>query len=167
MSIVTVTNVLSKDECEKIMEHGVMQSEDAKKNVLGTAWEPVRQLLALGTGRAVARFVMGNNLYAQVHWECLEQRFLSYEVGYGCGFHIDGNMVKGNFVSTANIIIFLTDGIDREDGAICFPMQKLYVSAFAGSAVIFPTSWTHPHGVHPVKSPRFVLAGWLFNPIAS
>lgn len=88
-----------------------------------------------------------------------------YQPGQECRLHIDGADVKNYrgklYQRMVSISITLNDS---NDGAFQFPAQDVEISCRTGRAVIFPSSYTHPHTVAPVKTPRYVLVGWLYHP---
>lgn len=65
------------------------------------------------------------------------------------------------YVALAGVSVSLGSS-GSTDGELLFPNQDLAVPYTMGKATFFPTSYTHPHEVKPLKSERYVLLGWLY-----
>ena len=48
----------------------------------------------------------------------------------------------------------------RSGGELCFVRQGVEVKPIEGTAVIFPSGWTHAHYTKPTKSKRYVFQLW-------
>lgn len=78
-------------------------------------------------------------------------RLMGYPVGAEYKRHIDrsrNNSVV--FQRDVSIIYQLNGEGDFEGGAIDFPRQNIQIALEAGDALIFPSTYTHPHAVQPI-----------------
>jgi predicted 2-oxoglutarate/Fe(II)-dependent dioxygenase YbiX len=181
-NIRTFNGVYTPDECQKIIN--VYNSGQVKKadttdqkirptqyaDITEENWSPIYlDFLKPKIQNLIHRFNSLNypNVTYRLKWKCLDLALIHYPPGSFCKCHFDGAQIKmrddGVQMSAhATMIIFLTQGEDGLDGALMFPSYGYHVSCELGNATIFPTSYTHPHEVKPVKSERYVIAGWLF-----
>lgn len=87
---------------------------------------------------------------------------LRYEEGQHFGLHVDAvrsNPVLGHRRISA--VAFVND--DYEGGELHFPRQGITVWPEEGMLVLFPSNFTHPHEVLPVKrGTRYSIVAWYF-----
>jgi hypothetical protein len=83
---------------------------------------------------------------------------LKYEKGTGYKQHFDcGGAHKNRVLS---MVAFLNDGY--EGGELEFPSLDIKYKASAGDVIFFPSCYSFPHIVHPVKDGiRYSLVTWL------
>ncbi len=88
--------------------------------------------------------------------------------------HIDGTGLDTSMHPTRNHLIKLIRSLtivgvlndDFEGGEYCFPCQNIKFKLKAGSFVIFPPYWTHPHSVSKIITKpncneyRYIVSTW-------
>lgn len=88
---------------------------------------------------------------------------LRYEPGEQYEAHVDavaGHPTEGG--RQLSVVVYLNDGFD--DGETYFPLQDFGVRPPAGTVVLFPSFWTHPHAaLPPTGCPKYVAVGWLYS----
>ena len=86
--------------------------------------------------------------------------FLRYQEGHFCGEHVDHSLHTEGPARVVSAIMYPND--DYEGGEIIFPRQEITLKPEAGSMVMFPSNWTHPHGVLEVtKGTRYAMVTWM------
>lgn len=84
-----------------------------------------------------------------------------YPKGHGYAFHVD----QSNYtyeLSIRRISILFSLNSNYEGGSIRFPRQDLELSLEENQVIVFPSGYTHPHEVTPVRSgERHTLVTWL------
>ena len=87
-----------------------------------------------------------------------------YDIGDSCRPHFDGLLSNTDggvdYVALAGVSLSLRTLED--DGSLVFPNQQRSIECRRGTAIFFPTTYTHPHEVAAVSSLRYVLLGWLY-----
>lgn len=89
------------------------------------------------------------------------------EPGQGFDMHVDASF-GGTHRRLLACLLYLNDV--AEGGFTEFPFQRIRVQPKAGSMVLFPPYWTHPHrGASPVSNVKYKISSYLlvdvdFNP---
>lgn len=95
---------------------------------------------------------------------------LRYMAGQSYKRHVDNLLLESRFVEVANgiptrdisIVGYLNDGF--EGGETFFDRQNIKVKPQAGSVVVFPSYYTHPHQSLPViRGKKYAFTSWLFH----
>lgn len=95
---------------------------------------------------------------------------LRYLPGQNYKRHVDNLLLTDRFVEVANgiptrdisIVGYLND--DFEGGETFFDRQNVKVKPKAGSVVVFPSYYTHPHQSLPVvRGRKYAFTSWLFH----
>jgi prolyl 4-hydroxylase len=88
-------------------------------------------------------------------------RFNRYSEGQGYKLHVDrSNLSRVNVVRYVSVILNLNS--EYEGGEIQFPRQSLTLNLGQGDLLIFPSCYTHPHAVLPLKRGiRKSMVSWL------
>lgn len=94
---------------------------------------------------------------------------LRYKPGQRYKRHVDNLLLSSRFQEVANgiptrdisIVGYLND--DFEGGETLFDRQNIKVKPQAGSAIVFPSYYTHPHQSLPViRGRKYSFTSWLF-----
>jgi prolyl 4-hydroxylase len=94
---------------------------------------------------------------------------LRYKPGQSYKRHVDNLLLASRFQEVANgiptrdisIIGYLNDNF--EGGETLFDRQNIKVKPQAGSAIVFPSYYTHPHQSLPViRGRKYAFTSWLF-----
>ena len=77
-------------------------------------------------------------------------------------YHNDFSIIKGSsFYRVMTYIIYLNT-IEEGGETVFFGNYK--IKPTAGSIIIFPAAWTHPHcGNVPVSDDKYIITGWLYK----
>ncbi len=95
---------------------------------------------------------------------------LRYLPGQSYKRHVDNLLLSSRFVELANgiptrdisIVGYLND--DFEGGETFFDRQNIKVKPKAGSVLVFPAFYTHPHQALPViRGTKYAFTSWLFH----
>jgi predicted 2-oxoglutarate/Fe(II)-dependent dioxygenase YbiX len=95
---------------------------------------------------------------------------LRYGPGDAYKRHVDNLLLASRFMELANniptrdisIVGYLNDNF--EGGETLFDRQNIKVKPQAGSAIVFPAYYTHPHQSLPVtKGKKYAFTCWLFH----
>lgn len=95
---------------------------------------------------------------------------LHYLPGQGYKRHVDNLLLESRYVEVANgiptrdisVIGYLND--EFEGGEVLFDRQNIKVKPPKGSAVVFPSYYTHPHQSLPVvRGRKYSFTSWLFH----
>jgi len=82
---------------------------------------------------------------------------LRYREGDGYTEHTDA-MAESN-PRIVSMLLYLND--DFEGGELVFNRQDLEIKPKAGSIVVFPSNWTHPHSSSPIiKGIKHAIVSW-------
>lgn len=83
-----------------------------------------------------------------------------YRPGDDCALHLDGQTCEPgrNGLRLLTLLFYLNDA---DGGETYFPNQDVAISPREGRAVLFPVQLTHPHGVKPAASDRYILQTWI------
>jgi hypothetical protein len=119
----------------------------------------VDEVIHEGVG-AVIRGLVGVYGNPGVAQDC-GYRFNKYPAGRGYKLHVDRSNgtpeLRNRYIS---VIIGLND--DYEGGLIRFPRQGVEHKLKANEALVFPSSYTHPHEVDAVtQGDRYNIVTWL------
>jgi predicted 2-oxoglutarate/Fe(II)-dependent dioxygenase YbiX len=180
-NIVSIEKVFNKSECNEIIKYydneNVLKQRTGKENwrtsefssLFTGGWDSIWKELIHPRLRKVAKEFDNHVSFGKypLGYACKEAVFLRYLPGDKCNPHTDGISIKTDdkgitWASMANCIIYLTKGAGGGDGALKFPEHNCYIEAVPGNAVMYPTSYTHPHEVEPVTKRRDVLACWFY-----
>lgn len=86
-------------------------------------------------------------------------QLLRYQPGQQFKVHID-QLSKRRNTRQLSVLMFLND--DYDGGALVFPRQKRVVQPRAGTVVVFPSSFTHPHaGQMVTKGVKYAVVCWF------
>lgn len=94
---------------------------------------------------------------------------LRYQPGQNYKRHVDNLLLASRFVELANniptrdvsIVGYLNDNF--EGGETFFDRQNIKIKPQAGSVVVFPAYYTHPHQSLPViRGRKYAFTSWLF-----
>jgi predicted 2-oxoglutarate/Fe(II)-dependent dioxygenase YbiX len=124
-------------------------------------------LQAAGATQQIAEdyFALPKGMEAAMVHEWLDDGYIlaHYQKGDDLALHVDGQSSEEgcNGLRLATVLFFLNT---CEGGELEFPRQKTTIKPFAGSAVMFPVGFTHPHRVKTALSERFILQTWLTDP---
>jgi prolyl 4-hydroxylase len=95
---------------------------------------------------------------------------LRYLPGQSYKRHVDNLLLASRFVEVANgiptrdisVVGYLND--DFQGGETFFDRQNLKVKPQAGSVLVFPSYYTHPHQSLPViRGKKYSFTSWLFH----
>lgn len=87
---------------------------------------------------------------------------LRYQRGQKYQFHhdISGNKHDPEYYRMISVIVYLND--EFKGGGTEFPHQV--IKPMKGQAIIFPSSWTHPHmGQEVIEGQKFVAVTWYYS----
>jgi hypothetical protein len=112
----------------------------------------------------VAKYQEGNS-FALVGWEekaTSGYEMLRYQEGQYFKIHVDASY-KSPVLSKRRLSVIAFPNDDYEGGRLFFPRQNIYVPKEAGSLVIFPSGFTHPHEAEPVLAgTKYCAVTWYF-----
>jgi len=89
---------------------------------------------------------------------------LRYGPGQHFHEHVDTLSSKGSAdgMRVLSCVAFMNDGFDG--GELCFPRQNKAIRPEAGTVVLFPSVFTHPHAsTDIVKGVKYSVASWFVN----
>lgn len=183
--ILLIEGLLEPSLCEHILQIAEccqFQSAKAPINVLDTevrsgeilALNESSQLLSSTNQILLGRIQIIQNLLPKrygVQFPNAEMcSILRYVPGQNYRRHIDNLLLESRFVEVANgiptrdisIIGYLNDNF--EGGETLFDRQNIKVKPQAGSAIVFPAYYTHPHQSLPViRGRKYEFRSWLFH----
>ena len=89
------------------------------------------------------------------------QKYIKNE-GHYKKYHNDFSILSdSNYYRVLTYIIYLNT-VDEGGETVFFGNYK--IKPTAGSIVIFPAAWTHPHcGKVPVSDDKYIITGWLYK----
>lgn len=81
-----------------------------------------------------------------------------YAIGEKCNKHYDG-VSTGLSIRVATVLAFLSS---CKGGTLVFPRQNAEIPVSAGTIVIFPPYYTHPHYATPVEEgEKYIIVTWI------
>ncbi len=171
-------DVLDKDFCKKVIEQFKSdnnvaddpQPDYSRRRYLNLSeqrsWlSELSPLLEKSNVVAEQYFHRSEGLEETAVSDWLDDGFIMscYSPGDDLALHADGQSCEYpyNGLRLATLVFFLCN---CEGGELYFPMQGVTVTPRVGRAVMFPSGYTHPHGVKKVASERFIIQTWLTDP---
>lgn len=155
-------NVLSKEECQYILNqrikysevNGVLKDFIVFQKEADAIWKPIIDNLKMKTQKLVDDYLFQFlNLFPKTHMDISHLGFLNDKFGAFTEIHYDWELVilKDNIISKPFVIIlYLNEGF--EGGELVFPIQNVHTKPEIGSAVIFPCHFAFPHVSTPITS---------------
>jgi len=182
--ILLVENLVEPSLCQHVMQVADCCQFKPSKILINVVDTDVRGggILPLGQGGELERST--NQLLLQkvkLLQELLFKRYgirfshpeacaiLRYLPGQGYKRHVDNLLLASRFQELENgiptrdvsIVGYLND--DFEGGETFFDRQNIKVKPKAGSAIVFPAGYTHPHQALPVlRGHKYAFTSWLF-----
>lgn len=183
--ILLVENLLEPSLCDHVIQVAECCQFQPASILINVVDTDVRHggILALGGGNALQEST--NQLLLnkiQVIQDLLFRRYgvkfphaemcsiLRYLPGQNYKRHIDNLLLESRFVEIANgiptrdisIVGYLN--ADFEGGETLFDRQNIKVKPQAGSVIVFPAYYTHPHQSLPVaRGRKYAFTSWLFH----
>lgn len=94
-------------------------------------------------------------------WSGRDWEIARYDVGQRFGLHVDQIAGTSWNARQLSAVTYLNDSFTG--GATWFPRQGLRVRPPAGSVLLFPPGWTHPHEAEaPEQGTKYALIGWFY-----
>lgn len=87
-------------------------------------------------------------------------QYFYYNPGTACPVHVDSEYDYGN-VRTIGMALYLND--DYDGGELYFPTKNFCIKPKAGTSVIFPVGYTHPHGSKPCSKERHAIVFFIYK----
>jgi prolyl 4-hydroxylase len=183
--IFRVSNLLSRSLCDHLIEVSECCGFESASILVGQVDDQVRSNDLLALERAGALGESANGLIlgqVGIIQKLLRAQYgvpfgyaepcsiLRYETGQFYRRHVDNFLLSSRVqeleqgIPTRDISIvgYLND--DFEGGETYFDRQELKVKPEAGSAIVFPSHFTHPHQALPVSQGRkYAFTTWLYH----
>lgn len=175
--IMIVDNLLTKEECEKIIEVFENAPDHLKLGASAFA-DGVREGTCLIMDNK-AETIEGEKLLYRAISKCIKYMFkeyniqqldyinsvgdsgyevVKYEIGQVCNLHVDSPIQRGNKIRIATTLTHL----NTCNSKTVFPRQRRVVDTVQGRSIIFPPAHTHGHYVDaPTNTVRYVCVSWI------
>lgn len=156
-------SALPKTECDFI----VSKMRSIVPKPIGTKIEPtdIKDPLIDAWGKEFGKRILAEYL-KDYPTESIENytihklQYFYYNPGTACPVHVDSEYDYGN-VRTIGMALYLND--DYEGGELYFPTKNFAVKPEAGTSVVFPVGYTHPHGSTPCSGERHAIVFFVYK----